>query len=204
MCFCGDDWHHLWSLKWQQSLVCGCSTAATSGKDAARVPPPPPHMTSPGSPSQLSGRSLREKNKPEPPEPAGFLRAPVRLFARCSFISQPGVPSGEMRWLQSLQRGLYTLASRPAGQTGIAASRCRFCGTLSANKVRCDPKDRRSSIGSRRTRLVFLALGQDSHFSRFSVADASWGVPTHPPRIQMAVLGRKNKGRHGIQQQHTA
>lgn len=35
LCFL-DNWHHPGSLKWQQPLVCRCSAAATSGKDAAR------------------------------------------------------------------------------------------------------------------------------------------------------------------------
>lgn len=142
-------------------------------------------MTSPGSPSQFSGRSLRWKNKPEPPEPAGFLRTPVRLIH-----SVPSSPSQDMRGLQSLCRGLYTLGSRPTGKTGNAASRCRFCGTLSANKV-----------GSERfldgVRLVWLVLGREPPGCGLLVGESRSDPYSEGDAGQEKIL-------HGIQHQPAA
>lgn len=100
-----------------------------------------------------------------------------------------------MRWLQSLSRGLYSLGSRPIGKTGDVAARCRFCGTLTANKVRSDRPPLLDRL--QRTRRVSLELGLDSRFSRFPSP-----VPVGESRPTPHSDGdawQENIGRHGIQ-----
>lgn len=127
------------------AVGCRCSPAATSGKDAAREPPPPPHMTSPA-PSQFGGRSRREKNKPEQLEPAGFLLAPVRLFPSVSSIPT-------RRFLRRDEVAPLTSPGPP--HPGQPAERegedCRLSMPILRHTLRQQgtiPKTRRSSMSS--------------------------------------------------------
>lgn len=154
-----------------------CSTAATSGKDAARHPPPPPHMTSPCSPSQISGRSRREKNKPEPPEPAGFLRAPVRLL--------PSVSSFPTR--RSLRRDEVAPVTSPGPlHPGQPAGREGEDYRLSMPILRYSIRQQGTIQKTAAPRWApanpacFAGTGPGLLLLTLSVADASWGLPTHP------------------------
>lgn len=171
-----------------------CSTAATSGKDAARHPPPPPHMTSPCSPSQISGRSRREKNKPEPPEPAGFLRAPVRLF--------PGVSSFPTR--RSLRRDEVAPVTSPGPlHPGQPAGREGEDYRLSMPILRHSIRQQGTNPKTPAPRWApahpacFAGAGPGLLLLTFIGRRCQLGTP-HPPRIQMAMLGKKEKERHGI------
>lgn len=150
-------------------------------------------MTSPGSPSQFSGRSLRQKNKPEPPEPAGFLRGPVRPFP-----SVPSSPNPAFRAKTCGGSSHFTGASTPwaagrPGRPGMPPLRADFAAHYPL--TRYDPKDLH---GVRRTRLLSMALGQDPRLSGFPSMPMPVGDSLHGPHSDCDA-GQENKRGHGIQ-----
>lgn len=163
--FFGDnDCLHLESLKWQQRLVTDAAPQLlpeTMQLDILRLLLIWRHRARPVKSAEGAVGRKTSPSRRSQPASYGLLSVSPPVFRPF----QPGVPCGEMRWLLSLHRGLSTLGNRPAGKARTIASRCRFCGTLSASKVR----SKRPPLldGRRRTRLVLLALGQGSCFSRY-------------------------------------
>lgn len=165
--------------------------APTSGKDAARDPPPPPHMTSPRSPSEISGTSRREKNKPEPPEPAGFLRGSQSASSPVFLLT--GVPLRRDEVAPVTSPGPLH-PGRPAGRQG---EDCLFSMPILRHSILqqgTTRKDRRSSVGSGEPGSVLLAPGQGSRLPCCpSPMPPVWGLPH--PFTQTPHFGRRCSAR---------